>query len=203
MTPSNWKNNRCGENLNDRQRQGLLVILAVVAFVYAAMSAYEWDQRKPLSITASSAQNGPVVVEITGDIQAAGIYHLEENTTLSELLTRIASIDLSVAASAPELGRVLRNGDAVRIDSNRHLHLGRMEGTTRLALGIPVNINTATREELIMIPGIGEKTAQGILELRRSSPGGIRKMEELVAIKGIKGKRLEKLRRYLYIEGTV
>ncbi len=167
------------------------------------MSAYEWDQRKPLSITASSAQNGPVVVEITGDIQAAGIYHLEENTTLSEFLTRIASIDLSVAASAPELGRVLRNGDAVRINSNRHLHLGRMEGTTRLALGIPVNINTATREELIMIPGIGEKTAQGILELRCSSPGGIRKMEDLVAIKGIKGKRLEKLRRYLYIEGPV
>ena len=203
MTPSNWKNNRCGVNLNDRQRQGLLVILAVAAFIYAGMSAYEWDQRKPFSIPAGGAQNGPVAVEIAGEIQAAGIYHLQENTTLSELLTRIASIDMSAAAPAPDLGRLLRNGDSVRIDSDRRLHLGRMEGTTRLAMGLPVNINTATREELIMIPGIGEKTAQGILELRRSSPGGIRKMEDLVAIKGIKGKRLEKLRRYLYIEGPV
>jgi competence protein ComEA len=48
------------------------------------------------------------------------------------------------------------------------------------------------------VPGIGEKTAEKILD-QRNVNGTFGKLDELTLVKGIKEKRLEKLRRYLCI----
>lgn len=52
-----------------------------------------------------------------------------------------------------------------------------------------VNINTATKEELTTLKGIGEKTAALIVQYRELHP--FEKKEELLNIKGIGQKRLE------------
>ena len=56
-----------------------------------------------------------------------------------------------------------------------------------------VNINTATMEELAKLPGVGEVIAQRIVNHREKS-GKFRKVEELLVIRGISKKKLEKLR---------
>jgi competence protein ComEA len=60
----------------------------------------------------------------------------------------------------------------------------------------PVNVNTATVDELTALPGIGEKRAQAILEARKQK-GGFKSVEELTEVKGIGPANLEKLRPYL------
>ena len=57
----------------------------------------------------------------------------------------------------------------------------------------PININTATVEELAKLPGIGEVIAQRIVNHREKS-GKFRTLEELLVIRGISKKKLEKLR---------
>ena len=54
-----------------------------------------------------------------------------------------------------------------------------------------VDLNTATQEALEQLPGIGEKTAQAIIEARESKP--FESLEDLDAIPGIGPKTLEKL----------
>src|SRR6266851_3784396 len=62
----------------------------------------------------------------------------------------------------------------------------------------PVNINTATSEELQQVPGIGPATAEKIL-LMRKSYGAFKSVDDLLAIKGLGKKRLEKMRTYLTV----
>jgi len=62
----------------------------------------------------------------------------------------------------------------------------------------PVNINTANAEELQLVPGIGPATAEKILQMRKSY-GAFKSVDDLVAIRGIGKKRLDKMRKYLTV----
>jgi competence protein ComEA len=62
----------------------------------------------------------------------------------------------------------------------------------------PVNLNTATSEELQLVPGIGPVTAEKILQMRKSY-GAFKSVDDLSAIRGIGPKRLEKMRKYLTV----
>ncbi len=58
----------------------------------------------------------------------------------------------------------------------------------------PVRINTADKEALLKVPGVGPDTAKVILKMRREKE--ITSLEDL----GVRGKRLEKIRRYVIAE---
>jgi|GEM_PF-571815 len=62
----------------------------------------------------------------------------------------------------------------------------------------PVDLNSASAAELQQVPGIGPSTADNILEMRKSY-GAFKSVDDLLAIKGIGSKRLEKMRKYLTI----
>ncbi|MDP6977276.1 MAG: helix-hairpin-helix domain-containing protein [Myxococcota bacterium] len=71
-------------------------------------------------------------------------------------------------------------------------HAARMTGV--------VNLNTADLEQLQLLPGVGEKRAAAILEVRKSK-GGFKAVEELVEVKGVGDKMLERLRPHLALKG--
>ena len=62
----------------------------------------------------------------------------------------------------------------------------------------PINLNSASSAELQQVPGIGPSTADKILEMRKSY-GAFKSVDDLLAIKGIGPKRLEKMRKYLTV----
>ncbi len=63
-----------------------------------------------------------------------------------------------------------------------------------------ININTATKDELIALPGIGPSKAQAILDYRKAH-GPFKSVEELKDVKGIGAKRFEKLKPELAVTG--
>ena len=62
-----------------------------------------------------------------------------------------------------------------------------------------ININKAGINQLISLPGIGEKTAQKIIKLR-DERGGFKNLEELMDVKGIGEVKFNKIKKFLYIE---
>jgi len=62
----------------------------------------------------------------------------------------------------------------------------------------PVNINTATQEQLETLPGLGAKVAQRIIEYRQKN-GNFKKVEDLMNVKGIGEKSFLKLKPMLTV----
>jgi len=63
-----------------------------------------------------------------------------------------------------------------------------------------VNVNTATAEELQLLPGVGAARAAALIELRKQR-GGFQSLEQLKEVKGIGDASLERLRPYVRFEG--
>ena len=146
-------------------------------------------------------------------------------TRLGRPLGRDERIDVD-GATAEDLLRLPRIGPALatRIVENRDQHglfgtlaeLGRVSGigpstldaldrhTTfsgtprRRATPLRVNVNTASIEDLAVLPGIGPVKAAAILEHRRRV-GPFRRVEDLASVPGIGPKTLERLRSLLRV----
>jgi competence protein ComEA len=64
-----------------------------------------------------------------------------------------------------------------------------------------INLNTATKEDLVALPGIGPAKAQAILDYR-SAHGPFKSIEEVKDVKGIGAKRFEKIKGELAVVGV-
>ncbi len=64
-----------------------------------------------------------------------------------------------------------------------------------------VNLNTASKEELQTLPGVGPKVAERIVEYRQKY-GPFKSIDELLEIKGIGPKKLEKIKPLVTLETT-
>jgi competence protein ComEA len=72
------------------------------------------------------------------------------------------------------------------------------EGKKKQPPAKPLNLNTATAEELQQLPGIGATIAQGIVHLREKS-GPFRRVEDLLAVPHITRKTVEAIRPYVTV----
>ncbi len=63
----------------------------------------------------------------------------------------------------------------------------------------PLNINTASKDQLKTIPGIGPVTAQRILDFRKTY-GFFENADDLKKIKGIGDKKIEIIKQYILLK---
>ena len=63
-----------------------------------------------------------------------------------------------------------------------------------------VNLNTATLEQLMLLPGIGKAKADAIVGYRQAHP--FKATEELIEVKGIGPKMFQNLEKHLTVQGS-
>jgi len=81
-------------------------------------------------------------------------------------------------------------------ESKRSSFYGGSTGTKPLPASGSIPVNSADQRMLEQLPGVGPKTAQAIINLRMQR-GGFRTVDELLDVKGIGPKTLEKMRPFL------
>lgn len=188
--------------LTARQLTGAALLALLALFVSGSLYYNREHRPAAAAIPFGDQDRGSIAVEVEGTAEK-GIYFLPAGKTLNDLLYLLHLTPIRNDPANPGGGISLRNGLKIEVLQNEKkqtsFRVGGMAASTRLALNLPIDVNLASREELVLVPGIGEKTAGKIIEAR-AQRGTFSRLEELMAVKGIKEKRLEKLRPYLYVE---
>lgn len=180
------------------QLSGAIGIVIVAVLVYAARDICRYFYSAPGAPVRYEWEESSIVVELTGDRDHDGIYFLPKGATVGDLFSE-AGIRSLGGFRRIDLSRVLHAGDRVFSDpAHFRISTDAMSASTRLALDMPIDLNEATLEELMLVPGIGHGTASTIVEMREQK-GRFSGVDELMSITGIGGKRYERIRRYLYV----
>jgi len=109
---------------------------------------------------------------------------LRAATVVAALLTLLIGATPVAAASAT-------SGSSVKAQSS---------GGSKASLSGVVNVNTASVEELQLLPGVGTSRASAIVAARKNR-GGFETIDQLTEVKGIGPSMLERMRPHVAVEG--
>ena len=135
-----------------------------------------------------------LVVDVAGAVRRPGLYRLPSGSRIADAVARAGGMSRRAAAASVNLAAPLADGEQVLVPS---LAAG-TAGTGAAAGGAaspaaPVDLNSATVEQLDGLPGIGPVTAQKIVDYR-TEHGPFTSVDDLDAIPGIGPARIENLR---------
>ncbi len=173
---------------------------------------------------SSNKKSDLIGVEIKGYVISPGVYLLDENALVEDLILEAGGLSDNADISIINLARRLEDEDVVIIYSNEEIEEMR-QGSTSVkyidkecicpiidnsalfdevitnAEGIiidtgKISLNSATIEELMTLPGIGESKAKLIIAYRDTNKG-FKEIEEIKNVKGIGDSIYEKIKDFL------
>jgi competence ComEA-like helix-hairpin-helix protein len=181
--------------ISEGQIKGLIAVcltLAIIPFFSLFYSLFI-SYKTPVFIDQS---DNSMAIEVVENDQPKGIYFVGPETISGQIL--------KTAGIGEFLYPDFKLNDGMKITINsvsgkNDIVITKIASAERLALGMPLDINQVTEDDLLLITGIGQVTAEKILDLRNKL-GRFSNIKQLMEIKGIKEKKLAEIRKYLYIE---
>jgi competence protein ComEA len=141
--------------------------------------------------TAPGAARGAgVVVDVAGAVRRAGLYRLPHGSRIADAIARAGGATPRAELDLVNLAAPLADGEQVLVPARGASQAGAGAAPGPTA---PVDLNSATAEQLDALPGIGPVTAQKIVDYRQAH-GPFTSVDDLDAIPGIGPARIENLR---------
>jgi competence protein ComEA len=155
----------------------------------------------PASIALESGadrRGGTAVVHVTGAVRRPGVYRLRVGARVDDAVRRAGGVRPRADLTQVNLAAKVEDGRQVIVPLKpRAAGAGGAAdagaGTGATTPGVPLNLNTATSEQLQTLDGVGPATAQKILDYRQAH-GGFSAVDELGQVPGIGERRLAALR---------
>lgn len=153
--------------------------LFLLMTIVSVMSIWGHQRHEKLSTPHVDNFNDVLFIEVQGPALTPGVYKFFSNLlTLNQLCVTFYPLSQCEQWVREKGDLVLTSGDAVRFLRGGSVEIAKMAGAKRLAFGILLDPNADGFEDLIAVPGIGEKTAQKIIK-RRKEKGQFTSLDEL------------------------
>ena len=148
-----------------------------------------------------NSEKSGVYVYICGEVIKPGVYELSGDSRIYEAVDAAGGFTENAARECVNLASKVSDGMQITIYNREEaaslLAESATEGENAGKSGTSgsglVNLNTATKEELMTLKGIGESKAEDIIRYREKS-GGFKKIEDIMKISGIKENGFQKIK---------
>ena len=170
------------------------------------------DETDRLPENSSAAETALLYVYVCGEVQSPGVYTLPEGTRIYEAVDLAGGFTEQAAENWLNLAEPLMDGMKLEVPSRAQVKDPSWQAQNRSAAAengsggsagnsganvsgqaALVNINTASREELMTLKGIGESRAEDIIRYRKEA-GGFTKIEDIMKVPGIKDAAFQKIK---------
>lgn len=128
---------------------------------------------------------GSIYVHVCGQVNCPGVYELDKDSRLYEAIAAAGGMTEAAADTCLNHAEILVDGQQVYVPSGEELQASADVSPMQETQDGRVNINTASREELMTLTGIGEAKAGAIIRYREDK-GSFKSTEELKEVEGIK-----------------
>lgn len=148
----------------------------------------------PAAAGVTGLPSSRVVVDVVGAVRRPGLYRLGQGSRIADAVARAGGTTAKADLAQVNLAAPLADGEQVVVPRRGLAGAGAAAGggASGTPTG-PMQLSTATLEQLDTLPGVGPVTAQKILDYREKH-GAFSSVDELDAVPGIGPKRLEQLR---------
>jgi competence protein ComEA len=198
-------------DLTKREKTGLIIFLIITLLIVSSMYFYKSRSDTTLVIdknkntldgdeatSNSSKTKSYIKVYISGEIKKPGVYTLNDGDRAEKLIELCGGFTNNAETSALNLAMKLKDEDFIKIPSkllNNQLSntstpniTNPLQGATAL-----ININTATKEQLMDLPRIGDAMSQRIIDYREKM-GAFKDIKDLTNVSGIGPKMYENIK---------
>lgn len=175
-------------------------------------------------IIGDFSSNTNIKVDVKGMVNKPGVYTISKYSTVNDVIKLAGGLKDNADTSVINLSKRLKDSDVIIIYSDEEIEEMKsgstavkyvdkecicpmIDNTSLFNSAITnmneytvktgkISLNSATIEELVTIPGIGESKAKLIIEYREAN-NGFKSIDEIMNVKGIGKSSFEKIKDYL------
>ena len=152
----------------------------------------------PLTLPPAPTQ-APILVDVSGAVAQPGIYSLPASSRVKDAIEAAGGLLPEAFTASLNMAAPLSDGTKVLVPVTQEVReLSAESGENPVTASssqtiLPININTAPKQSLMELPGIGETKAQAIIDYRTQN-GPFTSIEEIQNVSGIGPATFEKLK---------
>ena len=145
------------------------------------------DVAEEVYATPADTNSKNIFVYVCGAVNAEGVYELPEGSRVFEAIEAAGGFRTDAAVTEVNQAEVLEDEMHLYVPTITEImeHQSGQDGK--------ININKATKEELMTLPGVGASRAESILQYRKEQ-GPFKNVEDIMLISGIKEGLYEKIK---------
>lgn len=138
-----------------------------------------------------------LIVHVSGSVKRAGVYQLEKDKRIIDAIEKAGGMLEEADSDALNLAEKIKDGMKIYVPKKGE----KPTTSTNLKSQSYIDLNLAEKEELMTLPGVGEKTADKIIAYREAQP--FEKVEDLLKVSGFGKKKMEALKGLIAVGGEI
>lgn len=197
--------------MDNRKKKFILLCVLLLGCVLTSIAAEYFTNEEPVPVISAQMQvkskEQLITVYVSGAVARPGLYELPAGIRAQEAVEAAGGFTEAANQEKVNLAKKLKDGSQVNVPAlkgSKKAITGTNASAGTASIGSQqkqaglVNINTASITELDSLPGVGEVTAQRIVEYRQQH--SFTRIEDIMQVKGIGEAKFNKMKDRLTVQ---